>query len=497
MKASLLVAIFAISIITIGFSHSAHAQFQAGGVNVPGTWYVGESLKKGDRFSYSMCHIDYKDCTPFQMDIWIKGDHQSGSESQWDAVTVVHDGNKIIKGSMYLGKIAPEPTSSTGGLDVYSRAFKSSLVWLSAYATSDSASGGKGPKQFSAVSWGKIGNIGGEQIIPTSQETIAVPEGTFDTVLVTWKTGGKFSRVWVLDDFPFPIKADTYAHVASGVPPQEYQYQLLDYQQNVSRDPFENIKPTVDAQLALDCPKNYDFVSSNQNTNTNTMIVNVKYGPPHPKAGCDIEWLIGFKRSVNQDEFENQIHYDIAVIDTSKSGLEVTRSIAHDEGHDFLFTTSGQVRRSTTVNENGPSTYAIIVYGTGPETTSPDQAKFGWVLINVDVAKTTPTQPTTKPDTTPTKPTAGNIPSWIKNNAKWWADGTIGDSDFVSGIQYLINQKIVKIPPTTTGSGTSSNVIPSWIKNNAKWWADGTIGDSDFVQGIQYLIQQGIIKLKS
>jgi hypothetical protein len=86
------------------------------------------------------------------------------------------------------------------------------------------------------------------------------------------------------------------------------------------------------------------------------------------------------------------------------------------------------------------------------------------------------------------------IPSWIKNNAKWWADGTIGDSDFVQGIQYLIKQGIIKIPPTQQGTGTST-VIPSWIKNNAKWWADGTIGDSDFVQGIQYLIKQGIIKV--
>jgi len=37
--------------------------------------------------------------------------------------------------------------------------------------------------------------------------------------------------------------------------------------------------------------------------------------------------------------------------------------------------------------------------------------------------------------------------------------------------------------------------IPSWIKNNAKWWAEGKIGDSDFVQGIQYLITKGIIKV--
>jgi hypothetical protein len=90
-----------------------------------------------------------------------------------------------------------------------------------------------------------------------------------------------------------------------------------------------------------------------------------------------------------------------------------------------------------------------------------------------------------------------NIPPWIKNNAKWWSDGTITDSDFVQGIQYLINQNVIKIPPTSAGTGAVNNVIPPWIKNNAKWWSDGTITDSDFVQGIQYLITNGIIKLKS
>jgi hypothetical protein len=30
--------------------------------------------------------------------------------------------------------------------------------------------------------------------------------------------------------------------------------------------------------------------------------------------------------------------------------------------------------------------------------------------------------------------------------------------------------------------------IPSWIKNNAGWWADEQIDDVVFVQGIQYLV---------
>ena len=36
--------------------------------------------------------------------------------------------------------------------------------------------------------------------------------------------------------------------------------------------------------------------------------------------------------------------------------------------------------------------------------------------------------------------------------------------------------------------------IPSWIKNNAGWWADGSIDDVSFITGIQYLIEKNIIQ---
>ena len=47
------------------------------------------------------------------------------------------------------------------------------------------------------------------------------------------------------------------------------------------------------------------------------------------------------------------------------------------------------------------------------------------------------------------------------------------------------------------GSGVSSVYaeVPSWIKNNAGWWADGTIDDNSFVQGIQFLIKEGIMSI--
>jgi len=84
------------------------------------------------------------------------------------------------------------------------------------------------------------------------------------------------------------------------------------------------------------------------------------------------------------------------------------------------------------------------------------------------------------------------IPSWVRNNAGWWSTGQIQDSDFVSGIEFLITEDIILIPITQSSQGTSQE-IPSWIKNNAGWWADGLIEDIEFVSGIQYLISNGIM----
>lgn len=86
------------------------------------------------------------------------------------------------------------------------------------------------------------------------------------------------------------------------------------------------------------------------------------------------------------------------------------------------------------------------------------------------------------------------VPDWIKNNAGWWADGKISDSDFTKGLEYLIAQKIVQIPQSESTSGSGPQ-IPPWIKNNAKWWSEGQIENSDFVKGIQYLIQNGVIRV--
>jgi len=106
--------------------------------------------------------------------------------------------------------------------------------------------------------------------------------------------------------------------------------------------------------------------------------------------------------------------------------------------------------------------------------------------IGKAVESTAPIPELYKPET--------SIPGWIKNNAGWWADGQIDDGSFVAGIQWLISNNVMTIPPTEQGTG-SNDVIPSWIKNNAGWWADGQIDDGSFVSGLQWLISNGIMKI--
>ena len=88
------------------------------------------------------------------------------------------------------------------------------------------------------------------------------------------------------------------------------------------------------------------------------------------------------------------------------------------------------------------------------------------------------------------------IPNWIRNNANWWYHGQIPDSEFIKGIQYLIENKIM-IMPSSSDKINKEDKIPSWVKNNAGWWANGTISNNDFISGIQYLVNSGIIIINS
>jgi phosphate ABC transporter phosphate-binding protein len=93
----------------------------------------------------------------------------------------------------------------------------------------------------------------------------------------------------------------------------------------------------------------------------------------------------------------------------------------------------------------------------------------------------------------PSTTTEAKVPSWIKNNAKWWAQKQIGDSDFLSGIQFMIKEKIILVSGKSTGTSQANAPVPDWIRNNAGWWADDKISEDEFVKALEFLINNGII----
>lgn len=142
----------------------------------------------------------------------------------------------------------------------------------------------------------------------------------------------------------------------------------------------------------------------------------------------------------------------------------------------------------------GDTVYALYVDETLPESYSNDSEN----LISAAIIKISGKDMTEYLDALDpmlrSQEISEKVPDWIKNNAKWWAEGTISDIEFVSGIQFLVKEEILIVTPTTVSTESQDN-IPEWIKNNAKWWAEGTISEDDFLNGIQYLIKVGIVSV--
>ncbi len=193
------------------------------------TWYAGEGLKQGDYFSYKLCHTDYKDCSEFLMELWIEGDIQRGSETHWLTQTKVSENNKLVKGIMHLGKVAPEPVYSSDEIVLYKSAFRTSVAELATFTSilkpGNLTLGVNWQKDMTFIPSGAIPT----NIIAIENEIITIPAGTFNTTVLSYTNTQ--DKIWIVDDFPFPIKAETWEERDE---PKTKRYQFeLQYYENV------------------------------------------------------------------------------------------------------------------------------------------------------------------------------------------------------------------------------------------------------------------------
>ena len=87
------------------------------------------------------------------------------------------------------------------------------------------------------------------------------------------------------------------------------------------------------------------------------------------------------------------------------------------------------------------------------------------------------------------------IPDWIKDYARNWATGEISDKEFMIGLDFMIQNKIIIISDIDSTSFSTED-IPSWFRNTSNWWATGLISQQEFINSIKYLIQEDIILIE-
>ena len=88
------------------------------------------------------------------------------------------------------------------------------------------------------------------------------------------------------------------------------------------------------------------------------------------------------------------------------------------------------------------------------------------------------------------------IPDWIKTYAELWATGDLSDSEFITGLDFMLEHHIIVIPNLQYSEENSVSNIPNWIRNNADWWANDLISQQEFVHSLEYLIKEQIIEIE-
>jgi hypothetical protein len=305
-------------------------------------WYVGEGAKPDTYVTYRIQDLYTNNGRPFVMTIYFQKQDESGD---WTAPVTVVDQGKVIIGTLKLGGLDLSVLGS--GSDIpkdlmpYVNGYKDSLQWLSAYVP-------KPGQALSAGSWGKIASIGGSEIKPSGTEKITAAGKTFDTTKIMYHKSVD-NTIWVANEFPFPIKAQTYADVTTGNPPVQYAFELT---------ATGNGKPPAEAST-VEIPK----PPLEQRTETGTYFIDLDWSPAEIQPGKEITFRISFFD--NNHNPINDVSYDFKVTDSHGNVLKDLKN---------KFAGSSQDTQTVIFNDSnaGPATVNVKINAVG----SRDQGEF-------------------------------------------------------------------------------------------------------------------------
>jgi hypothetical protein len=218
---------FALAAFILAFAVLAAAMNAKSAYAADDLWYVGEGVKQDMYVKYSIQELDTTGGNPYVMTIYFK-EQQDGN---WMAPTFVEYNGKVISGTL---KLADNMGVLSGGPGVpdemrpFVSGYQGSLQWLDAFTTRAA------PLSLKAGSWGKIASIGGAEIKPMGEQKVPFAAAhslcqadSCDATRVSWHKGID-NNIWVVNEFPFPVKAETFAEDVSGSSQYQFKFELLE-----------------------------------------------------------------------------------------------------------------------------------------------------------------------------------------------------------------------------------------------------------------------------
>jgi hypothetical protein len=304
-------------------------------------WYVGKGAKADTYYTYEIRSADTNQGQPFSMTIYFKEYNSTGQ--YWVAPTYVVDSGNVINGTFYLSNLdltalgtSPIPPE----MNEYRGAYSTTLTWLAAFVPQPGQS-------LSAPSWGKIASIGGPEIKPSGNAKVTTTAGAFDTTLISYKKGAT-SNIYVNNNLPYPVKADTYADVTTGTAPIQYTYELMDM--------GTGQPPLPESQIEVPMPP------LNLQTPRGTFNVQLLWEPAEIKAGNSTNFGVIF--TDDRNNIVERVTYGYSMMDGNRTVIDEFKNQRANEGtgqFSYTFDTPGSKYLQITVESVTGETLGMFV----------------------------------------------------------------------------------------------------------------------------------------
>ena len=301
-------------------------------------WYPGEGVRQDMYVKYRIEDFDTNEKQPYVMTLYFQQQDQDGN---WIVPTSVEANGRVLQGTLKLsdtmspllgGEVPQEMRDFIAG-------YQNSLLWLDAFTTLSA------PLSLTAGSWGKIAAIGGSEVKPTGTEQVTFAGAqslcgapSCEATLVSWHKGVD-NKVWVVNEFPFPVKSETYADVTTPPQPIQYKFELLETGQGQPPAPTgtgEASGPPIDR------------------TTTDGSHVILTWDPVNIQPNSAVNFGLEFRD--NRDSPLTNVAYDFAAKDGNGQIIQE---------FDNQQTQSGTATHQVTFNSTGPKTITVQINSIG------------------------------------------------------------------------------------------------------------------------------------